>query len=298
MAAGKVDLEVRYLDVESGRGIALDQISGVVKNARGEVVETVVPDPASDADGVYYVVSDYDVARQEFAGLFLTVDWSAVRFGTVLPLCTKRYDYRPVSRAQGYVNIVTWEPICTNAIFYEITREKDNVEEFVGRSFTNMFIDRTVFANEMEANSYKYFAYPAEAKPGTSQPDGSNYEVSQSRINATVQRAPGPVCLLSGRIIDVFGRSAHLTFEDATYEHEIAFCINPRDYHTIVRDLYIVPEDVYAPLNDAGEFYAPLLQDLVVEMRVPHNRFRGRFVVPRLDNATLEDLDIEILRDY
>ena len=298
---GILDLMVRYRDPTSQRGVAVDEISGIVKNSKGVTIETITPVAETDAEGVIYGVRDYDATNTaDFPGEFLTVDWITTLHGIQLPTFAKTYDYRPTGKEARAATTVSW-PADARALFYEVYRERDGASVFIGRSFGNVYVDRYPFENEAEARSYCYFAYAAISTPGTLKPLGGDYEIRESSIPATtVQRVTTAVCLIEGRILDVFGLSANIVFpaDDPTYGHQIVFSVNTRDYHIIRGESYIVPEDVYATLNARGEFSAALVQDLVVELRVPLNRFRGRFVVPRKDRAILEDLNMEILRDY
>ncbi len=127
MTAGLIDLDVRYKDPTTQSGVALDAIHGLVKNAAGTIIEEVIPDPYSDADGAYYSVKDYDVRdASKFAGLFLTVDWVAIKGGIELPTFSKRYDYMPVADAPIDKTVIYWDPPQSEKgiVFYEVYRQR------------------------------------------------------------------------------------------------------------------------------------------------------------------------------
>lgn len=302
MPAGLIDLSVKYLDAVSGEGVAVETIHGVVKNSLGTVIGEVVPVAETALDGVTYYVRDYDVRDgSKFFGLFLTVDWIAVHYGVVLPTFSKRYDYRPVTVEAATASVMQWEPSTDPLVmFYEInrTRAGEIAPTFVGRSFGPFYVDRTVFANEFEARSWNYTATPFARTPGTLQADGSDYRALGTQSSPKrIWRTSSSVCAISGKITDITGGSGIAFYADRKLP-EVIFTVHPRATQQLVGDRYLMPEDVSARVALDGSFTVVLLQDTIVEFRVSCTYFRGRFVVPRKESATIGDVGIEIIRDY
>lgn len=302
MPAGVIDLDVRYLDAVSGEGVAVETIHGVVKNSLGVVIEEITPVAETDLSGVIYYARDYDVRNgAKFPGLFLTVDWVAVRYGTVLPTFSKRYDYRPVTVEAASATVMQWDPSTDPLVmFYEInrTRAGETAPTYVGRSFGPFFVDRTVFPNEFEARSWNYTATPFARTPGTLQADGSDYRALGTQSSPLrIWRSSAAVCMVSGKVTDITGGSGVAFYADRKWP-EVIFAVHPRATQQLVGDKYLMPEDVSARVALDGSFTVILLQDTIVEFRVSCTYFRGRFVVPRRESATIGDVGIEIIRDY
>ena len=306
MAAGFVDLDVRYLDVTSGKGVAIDALHGTVKNAFGTVIEEITPDPYADIDGSYYSVKDFDVRDStKFSGLFLTVDWLAVKGGIVLPTFSKQYDFVPVSEAPANKTIIYWDPPDTEheIAYYEIRRERsvNNVTEtaFVGRSFGPSFVDTTVFANEFEARSWAYRAYAFYNSPGALQDDGSDYIASQIPITPRVTSRTGlAVCVIEGHIRDVTG--APYVWKTDRTESWVSFFMDWNDRHSFIgaEGLYVTPAAVQIPLASDGGFSAALIQDVVATLIIEWSGLKARFVVPREDHVYINELNLDIEKTW
>lgn len=302
MPAGFVDLDVRYKDAGTLQGVAVESVVGSVRNALGQAIGIVIPLPETDVDGVIYYTRDYDVRdATKFAGLFLTVEWSAVFRGVALPLYTKRYDYAPVARKAASVTVLEWPPcVDPNVFFYEIVRRRSDVvgDIFVGRSFGPAFVDKTVFANEFEARSWQYWVQQYARNPGFIQPNGSDYMLSGGPFQPTrIWRSSSPVCLVSGNVADISGGSGVRTHADRKHP-EVMFTPHPRHTQQLVGGTYIMPEDIVANVTLDGYFSVALLQDTIVELRISSTYFRGEFIVPRRDETTLADVEVRIIRDY
>lgn len=302
MPAGFVDLDVRYKDAVTLQGVAVESIVGSVYNALGALVAAVLPLAEVDADGVIYYTRDYDVRdATKFAGLFLTVEWSAVYRGVALPLYTKRYDYAPVARCAAQSTVIEWLP-CTdpNVLFYEISRRRADFPNsiYVGRSFGPAFVDKTVFANEFEARSWQYWIQQYARTPGFIQLDGSDYTLSGGPFRPTrIWRSSSPMCLITGNVADITGGSGIRNHEDRKHP-EVIFTPHPRHTQQLVGGTYIMPEDIVANVALDGFFSVALMQDTIVEFRVSSTYFRGELIVPRRDEATLADVEVRIIRDY
>lgn len=306
MTAGFVDLDVRYVDPSTQKGVALDSIRGLVKNALGHEIEEVVPEAYSDTDGTYYSMKDYDIRNaSNFAGLFLTVDWIAIKGGIILPTFSKQYDYRPVADDPANKTVVYWEPPDTECeiAFYEIYRERtiDNVLEkvFAGRSFGPSFVDCSCFENEFEARSWTYRAYPFYHSEGVQQPDGSDYYDSGISITPTlISRTGLGICLIEGRIRDVTG--APYRWKTERTESWVSFFMDWNDRHSYVgeRGVYITPAAVQIPLASDGGFSAALVQDVVATLIIEWSGLKARFVVPRRDHAFINELNLEIEKTW
>jgi hypothetical protein len=302
MTAGFVDLDVRYTDPVMHLGVAVESLSGIVRNALGQIVEVVHPEPEVDANGVTYWVRDYDIRdATKFAGLTLTVEWEAVLRGIALPTFPKLYAYAPVARKPALATVLQWPPCADpNVLFYEITRRRSDVETsiFVGRSFGPSYIDETVFASEFEARSWRYWVQQYARTPGFLQLDGSDYAASGGPFEPTrTWRATTPVCSISGRLVDIMGGPSVGLYVDRKHP-EVIFTVHPKQTQQLMGDMYIMPEDIVANVGLDGYFNIVLLQDVIVEFRVTSTYFRGKFIVPRRTSAELSDLDIEIVRDY
>lgn len=306
MAAGFVDLDVRYVDPNTGQGVALDSLVGTVKNAIGTVIETVTPLPYSDVDGAYYSVKDYNVLDStKFFGLFLTVDWVAVKGGVALPTFPKRYDYQPVADAPATKTIVYWDPPITDRVigFYEVyrARQVNNVEEkeFVGRSFGPSIIDDYAYANEYEARSWAYKAYAFWQTPGTLQDDGSDFLDSEIPITPrTTSRTGLGICLVEGRITDVTG--APYRWQTDRTESWVSFFMDWNDRHSFIgeRGQYVTPAAVQIPLASDGSFSAALIHDVVATLIIEWSGLKARFVVPRESHAYINDLNMTIEKTW
>lgn len=306
MTAGFIDLDVRYLDVSSGQGVALDSIRGIVKNAVGTTIEEIIPDPYSDVDGAYYAAKDYSVLdATKFSGLFLTVDWIAIKGGLTLPTFPKRYDYQPVADNPANKTAVYWDPPDTPyaIAYYEIYRERcvNSVTEKVlaGRSFGPSFVDHKVFADEFEARSWNYRAYAFYHKPGEVQDDGSDYVPLEATIvPRMVSRTGQNLCLIEGSIKDVTG--APYVWKTDRTESWVSFFMDWRDRHSFIgeRGLYITPAAIQIPLASDGGFSAALVQDVVATLIIEWSGLKARFVVPRQDHAFINELNMEIEKTW
>lgn len=301
MPAGFLDLDVRYRDAQSGDGVAVESLVGYVRNSLGEAVDLVLPVAETDAGGVIYYARDYDVRdATKFPGLFLTVEWVAVRYGVALPTFSKQYDYAPVAKRAMLATVLEWAP-CEDprTLFYEVYRKLNSTDPvLIGRSFGPFFLDTTAYTNEFEARAWIYHITPVFLTPGEIQPDGSDYMASGTNINPErAWRTSDPVCEISGRLSDLIGGPGVDIYQEKQFP-EVVFSIHPRATQQLVGSKYILPEDVYARVGADGSFTIVLLQDTIVEFRVNTTYFRARFVVPKTWRAELGDLDIEILRDY
>lgn len=306
MAAGFVDLDVRYVDPVTGKGVALDSIRGRVSNADGVFVEEIVPDAYVDADGAYYATKDYDVRdATKFSGLFLTVEWVAIKGGLLLPTFPKKYDYVPVSDNPADKTVVYWLPPDTDheIAYYEIYRHRCinavQEEELAGRSFGPSFIDDKVFANEFEARSWAYKILAYYNQPGTLQDDGSDYvALGVNIVPEIVDRTCCNLCLVEGRIRDVTG--APYRWKTARTESWVSFFMDWNDRHSFIGDrgLYVTPAAVQIPLASDGGFSAALVQDVVVTLLVEWSGLKARFVVPRRGHAFINELNLDIQKTW
>jgi hypothetical protein len=304
--AGIVDLDVRYRDPESGSGIAVDSIRGIIKNAMGEVIEEITPEAYADTEGVYYGVMDYDARdASKFAGLFLTVDWIAIKGGLQLPTFPKRYNYVPVADNPADKTVIYWLPPETEheIAYYDINRCRkvdDVVEEvLVGRSFGPNFIDTTVFENEFEARSWAYTMQAYYHKSGVVQEDGSDYVPLGVTIQPTmVSRTGLSLCLIEGRIRDVTGAPYRWSTERT--ESWVSFFMDWSDRHSYIgeRGLYVTPAAVQIPLASDGGFSAALVQDVVATLLIEWSGLKARFVVPRKDHAFINELNMDIEKTW
>lgn len=307
---GFVDLDVQYRDNNTGVGVSVDTLEGRVYNELGRLIETVSPIPEIDANGVTYYVRDLDLRNaSNYPGLNISVEWAAVYRGIALPTFSKKYGFQPTSPRAMNATVLQWEQ-CSNplAFFYEIKKNRQDLPswQLVGRSWGPFFVDRTVFANEFEARSWSYNVIQYVRTPGILQPDGSDYiEGGQSFPPLRIWRAPsgegsvGGVCEISGRIVDLMGGPGVNYWPDLERKlPEISFTNHPRATQQLVGDTYIMPEDVYVRVALDGRFTVALLQDTIVEFRVTNTFFKGRFITPKKEKATLGEVMIEIIRDY
>jgi hypothetical protein len=301
MAAGFVDLSVRYRDIFTGRNVSVDYISGIVRNSRGLVIESITPLPYTDVDGAYYSAVDYDVRdASKFPGAFLTVEWTAYKMGIALPLL-KHYDYQPVSEDYADKTLLYWLPLTPpgSAYFYEVHRTRnDGTDELAGRSFGSSFVDAYPFDNEFEARAWLYKMKPFRRTGAEGlQPDGSDLISQGTALEPYLMfRTSAPVCSVTGRLTDVGGRpifSGEFKFEMAS----VVFKVNRRDRWQIVGDTLFTNESLYAGISESGRFTIDLIQDCVVEMWIPFMNFAARFIVPRKSLAGLSELNLEILRE-
>jgi hypothetical protein len=306
MAAGFVDLDVRYVDPTTGKGVALDSIHGIVTNAMGIVIEEIVPVAYSDVDGVYYSVKDFDVRdASKFSGLFITVDWVVVKGAILLPTFPKQYDYEPVADGPATKTIIYWDPpiVEKEIAFYDVYRERtvDHVSEKVlaGRSFGPSFVDTHPFTDEFEARSWAYRAYAFYRTPGVLQDDGSDYVDSEVAITPRVTSRTGlGICLVEGRICDVTG--APYTWSTERTESFVSFFMDWNDRHSYVGDrgLYVTPAAVQIPLASDGGFSAALIQDVVATLIIEWSGLKGRFIVPRKSHAYINELNMVIEKTW
>lgn len=301
MTAGFVDLDVRYTDSISLRGVAVDNLTGLVKNSAGESAGTVVPEGFIDANGAFYGVLDYDVQdASKFSGTYLTVYWSCTYHGIALPIVEKRYDFLPVAPAPVDKTVLYWLPLNdpNYTYFYDVYRYRDSTEEFVGRTFAASYSDTKVFASEFEARSWKYKIYVYKSNPGYA-PDpveGDFIKEGSALEPYYVGRTGVSLCEISGKVTDLAGRPEQMRSEYLE-QAPIEFTINWRDRFEILGDTIILPEGVYVTTGQGGAFAVGLLQDAVVEMRIPMINFTARFIVPRQEKATLSELNLELLRE-
>lgn len=300
MTAGKIDLEVRYLDPDTGEGIAMDFVSGVVRNALGEIqTENLVPTPLVDDDGVLYKAVNFDVSSPvQFPGTWLTVEWQANRFGVGIPTFLKRYEFAPTSKYANNATVVYW-PACASPgiLFYEVSRFRsaDPTPVLVGRTFGTSIVDRTVYGSEFEARSWRYQAWAAIRMEGAMNPDGSDYTLQDVSAVPKTYRVDKPVCLISGQVVDIMGRPFYSNVDYT--KTQVVFRQYEKDRHQMLGDRYVAPEAVQLNLTEEGNFCAVLLQDVLVEIWIPMTRFRARFVVPRKEEATLADLNLQVLHE-
>lgn len=306
MTAGFVDLDVRYLDALTGKGVALDDIRGVVKNAVGTTIEEIVPDAYTDGDGAYYSVKNYDIRdATKFFGLFLTVDWIAIKGSITLPTFSKQYDYQPVADSPADKTIIYWDPPDTEyeIAYYEISRERrvNNVAEeaFVGRSFGPSFINTEAFENEFEARSWAYKIQAFRHAPGEVQADGSDYVALGVSISPRITTRTGlAVCLVEGRVRDITG--VPYRWKTDRSESWVSFFMDWNDRHSFIGDrgLYVLPAAVQIPLASDGGFSAALIQDVVATLIIEWSGLKGRFVVPRRSQAFINELNMEIEKTW
>lgn len=301
---GFIDLEVRYYSSSLGTGVSVDQIRGEVYNARGAKVDTVVPESASDSDGIYYIKSNYDVRDlSKFeGGTFIRVVWIAQRSGIQLPDFTKKYWIKPAGREFKDKTIVLWKPPHLTdgpVFFYDVYRKRGEEDPvFAGRSFYPIFVDEHEFETEFEARSFKYYANPAVHVEGELQTSGSDYVIRNSQINPEKTFRTGlPVCVVQGSLRDLYGRSVGRR-TDRGNETSVVFRQNWRDRFQLSGDVFFAPEDVYAYVSEIdGKFAAPLVQGVVTEINILSWNYRGRFVVPEVSVIGLGSLDITLLRE-
>lgn len=301
MAAGFVDLDVRYTDSISFRGVAVDNLRGEVKTAAGFSAGTVIPDGFQDANGAFYGVLDYDVRdASQFFGTFIKVYWSCTYHGIALPIIEKRYDFLPVAPEPVNKTLIYWLPLNDPlyTYYYDVYRYRDSTEEFVGRTFATSFSDTKAFASEFEARSWKYKIYTNKSNPGYApDPDEGDFIRDGSALAPYyVGRAGVSLCEISGKVTDLSGRPEQMVSEYLE-QAPIEFTVNWRDRFEILGDTIILPEGVYVSTGQGGAFSVGLLQDAVVEMRIPMINFTARFIVPRQDKAKLSELNIELLRE-
>ena len=301
MTAGLINLDVRYRDVETEEGIAVEKITGIVRNSVGTVIEEVTPDAMLDTEGVFYRVPDYDTRdASKFFGLFITVEWRAQRYNVWLPTFEKKYFIDPVAEAPANRTVIYWLPYDDpNLLFYNIYRYREDVEGdvFVGRSYSPSFVDEYPFENEFEARSWKYRINPVLHVQGLLQPDGTDYVEQDEGITPTVTyRTNGGTCLLTGSIVDVSGNPVNFN-TDTVERSSVVFRINWRDRFQILQSAIISTEDVYALPSYDGRFSVNLIWDAVVEMWIPPLNFRVRFLVPRLNRVDFSSLEFEYVRE-
>ena len=306
MAAGFVDLDVRYVDPNLGKGVALDSIRGIVKNAIGTEIEEIVPDAYADVDGVFYSVKDYDIRdASKFSGLFLTVDWIVTKGGLLLPTFPKQYDYVPVSDNPADKTVIYWLPPETEheIAYYEVYRWRcvNEVKEeiLVGRSFGPSFVDTTVYANEFDARTWSYRIAAYYHQSGTIQDDGSDYVALGVNITPEiVDRTCCNLCLIEGRIRDVTG--APYRWKTDRTESWVSFFMDWNDRHSFIGDrgLYVTPAAVQIPLASDGGFSAALIQDVVATLIIEWSGLKARFVVPRKAHAYINELNMEIEKTW
>lgn len=302
---GFVDLQVQYKDAVTGDPVAVGNISGVVRNALGTEIESIIPIAFDDpTEGLLYQTLDYDLRdSSKFPGTFITVEWQADRLGVFLPTFDKIYRFRPVAEEAFNQTAMYWlafdDP---NTLFYEIERHRTTdagiEEEIIGQTFAVSFIDTTVYTNEFEARTWQYRMYPA-LRTNTLNDDGTDYIISGSPQTAyAVFRTAKSFCNLSGHAVNLIGQPADTDVSETKLEQDsISFRVYYKDRHQVVGDAIILPETIYVKLSAAGRFEINLIQGTVVELHIPYSNYRGRFAVPNQAQATLEDLTIEIIRD-
>jgi len=298
MAAGLVNLVVRYSDVLTGRGVPVDSLRGRLFNAMGAAKGEIVPTAKSDVDGVYYEYEDLDVHDPAvYPGTYLMVEWLAERYGVTLPTFPKKYDFVPAYAFPANKTVVIWKNTgCSPFLFYEVWRRRSfEPDVFVGRSFGPSIVDSTVFVNEFEARSWKYVVKTAVHADGALQPDGTDINYQEYGGTPTVLRTDLAVCSVEGRIVDLMGRPY---FSNQAYDKSIVgFRQYEKDRHQVVGNVYILPEEVVVQTTELGQFSVILIQDVLAEIWVPSSRFRARFAVPKKDVAGLGDLNFQILHE-
>lgn len=298
MAAGLVNLVVRYTDVLTGRGVPVDSLRGRLFNAVGAAKGEIVPEAKSDVDGVYYEYEDLDVHDPAvYPGTYLMVEWLADRYGVTLPTFPKKYDFVPAWPFPANKSVVIWKNTTyIPFLFYEVWRTRTGVPDvFVGRSFGPCIVDSTVFVNEFEARAWTYVIKTAHHRGGALQPDGTDIEYDAGCATPTVLRTDLAVCIVSGRIVDLMGRPY---FSNQEYDKSlVGFRQYEKDRHQVIGNLYVMPEEVMVRTTDQGQFSVVLLQDVLAEIWIPSTRFRARFAVPKKDVAGLGDLNFQILHE-
>lgn len=298
MAAGFIDLDVRYIDVNTLVGVAVDGLSGKVKNALGVQQREVVPDPMQDDDGVFYRYPDLDIRDPAaYPGTMLTVAWVASRYGVLLPTFDKAYMFAPVAPGPADKTVIYWTPSkAQGVLFYQIRRTRGLEEVFVGRSFGPAFVDEFPFPNEFEARSWQYCIDVATHRGGILQPDGSDYVIEAGSVAQTIYRTNQPVCVVRGKIIDLVGRP-YATGSDDYNQTLVVFQQYSKDRHQILGDTYVLPEAIHIQTTAYGDFTVALVQDVLTEIWVPFSRFRARFIVPRKSQAGISELNLQPLRE-
>jgi hypothetical protein len=300
MTAGIMNLDVRYKDVESGEGIAVENITGIVRNAIGTVIEEITPVPLDDAEGVFYREVDYDTRdASKFFGTFITVEWKAQRYGVWIPTFEKRYYIDPVAEAPVDKTLVYWEPyVDADLFFYNVYRYRAaDGEVFAGKSFSPSYVDDHPFENEFEARSWQYRIRPVTRTPGCIQDDGSDYVEQATFLTPySANRVSNGTCRVYGSISNITGNPINFT-DETIARSSIVFRINWRDRHQILGGTIITPEDVYVLPTSDGRFSVNLLWDAVVEMWIPPLNFRVRFLVPRERQVDFSTLEFEYVRE-
>jgi hypothetical protein len=298
MAAGFIDLDVRYVDVNTLIGVAVDGLSGAVKNALGVQQRVVVPDPMQDADGVFYRYPALDIQDPAaYPGTWLSVMWQASRYGVLLPSFDKSYLFAPVAPGPADKTVIYWTPSKVKGLlFYQIRRTRGTENVLVGRSFRPSFVDEHVFPNEFDARSWQYCIDIAVHRGGLLQPDGSDYVIEVGSVYQTTYRTNQPMCMIHGKIIDLLGRP-YATGSDDYNQTIVAFQQYSKDRHQLLGDTYVLPEAIHVQTTAYGDFTAALVQDVLAEIWIPFSRFRARFIVPRKSQAGISELSLQMLRE-
>lgn len=156
------------------------------------------------------------------------------------------------------------------------------VEEVLGRTNFTQFVD-TDFGDPHQMRHYKWIIYRGQHSQ-TDQPNGADYTmvIHKTITVKEVDFIDAPLCFVEGRV--------HLPTDQYTEAAIAKFFVAPWDRGQVVHDRILSRDQWYADLDRYGRFGAYLIQDAVVVCHIPAAHIQWRFVVPRQEKVTLQDL--------
>lgn len=280
-----VDISIQFLDSDGNpASLGHHNLSGVVRNSLGDVVQTLTMDDMTESQTGLYVLNGYDVSDSNvFPGTSLTIFWST-HDHHVQPEVS-RQTYALFAEHPSYVRsrYLIWEPSPLKSSFYgyKVSRKLPGETEYtvVGNTTFPYFFEETEFdvPNTFHAAKYKI----TELNFGSLNQDVPSEGITG--ISFKRVESPHQHCRLYGRITDVQGSG---------YPAMISFFVHEVDTPQEIGGSHLMRRnEVNVYPNARGEFSIPLVQGALVTAEASDICVNARFVVPREYSFNFKDLE-------
>jgi hypothetical protein len=156
------------------------------------------------------------------------------------------------------------------------------VETILGRTNFLQFVD-TDFQDPHQMRHYKWVIYRAYHVQAP-QPAGADYKmvIHKTITVKEVDFVDAPMCFVEGRV--------RLPTDQYAEAAIAKFFVAPWDRGQVVHDRILSRDQWWADIDRFGRFGAFLIQDAVVVCHIPAAHIQWRFVVPRQDKVTIQEL--------
>lgn len=291
---------VRFRD-DSDVGQAVDGLQAEVYNQLSELVYLLTlgsfspvaspedsPYPQiveqTDDEGVYYEIVGAEITDSDvFPGSLVQVKWTVQDTTLSVPATWKAYPFYPVQSRPGAQSVVLWEPITHEATHgYEVASKRPGEEEYtvVGYSTWPVFLDTTNYGNEQTASAVTYrvqgLTYNLES------PASVTFTAIQAS-EVTSYRTEEDLCVVSGRLTDVAGRSFGVA--------RPLFYVHDQDTPLFINQTLLHQQREFtATVDSNGNFAAPLVQGSLVTLEIAAAGYALKFVVPPKPHADISSL--------